>query len=584
MKRLPMVGWYDPGQLLRTGFKTLVSTLVGQRSDQRVVQALVSRENQIYDYTHHYEEQENELRPDSKRPREDLWIDFVCDTGDGFNSTYGVAYAVSQERLAVSVDGIARELPRADVLVFGGDEVYPTPGRAEYQDRLIFPYEQAFGDARPREAPHVFAIPGNHDWYDGLNSFSRMFCSGIGGRRFAGWRTRQARSYFALQLPGRWWLLGFDGALQSDVDIPQIEHFRDVAERHMKPGDRAIVCLSLPVWVYAHKYRQMGAVFDETDLIYLEQEILRALGVEVKVLLSGDLHHYRRHEEVPPAEPEAPVQKITAGGGGAFLHPTHDEDVSLLREEAISYRGSREFALRTSYPDLRQSRRLSWGNLLFGFKNPKFGIVPAFLYLMTVWMVAAGLGDTPVEGPLDTLVLTARVFSRDPALTLWVLFLMAVFVFFTDTHSRLYRWLAGLSHAGAHWFSIFSIGWGASILAERLFPTWPVARFAFTAGLVMGAGWIVGSAVMGLYLFISLNVFGRHSEHAFSALRIEDFKHFLRLHVQGDGRLTLYPIKIDRVPRRWAARPAGRSDTESRIVPEEPLRMELIEPPIVLRR
>jgi hypothetical protein len=583
-KRMPMVGWFDPGQLLRTGFKTLVSTLVGQRSDQRIVQALVSRENQIYEYTHHYVEEGRDVVSDPTRLRGDLWIDYVCDTGDGFNSTYAVAYAVSQPRVTVPVDGVPKELPRADVLVFGGDEVYPTPGRAEYQDRLISPYADAFGNREPGEAPHVFAIPGNHDWYDGLNGFSRVFCSGVGGRHFGGWRTRQARSYFALRLPGRWWLLGFDGALQSDVDVPQIEHFRDVAERHMKPGDRAILCLSLPVWVYAHKYRQMGAVFDETDLIYLEQEIFRPLGVELKVLLSGDLHHYRRHEELQPVDPGAPVQKITAGGGGAFLHPTHDEDVSLLREDAISYRGSREFALRASYPDLRQSRRLSWGNLLFGLKNPKFGIVPAFLYLMTVWMVAVGLGGAAVQGPLDTLIRTAGVFSRDPALTLWVLFLVAVFVFFTDTHSRLYRWSAGLAHAAAHWFSIFWIGWGAGHLADRLFSGWPVAGFAFAAGLVMGGGWIVGSVVMGLYLFLSLNVFGRHSEHAFSALRIQDFKHFLRLHVEADGTLTIYPVKIDRVPRRWRARSEEDADTPSRVVPGESLRLEMIEPPIVLRR
>jgi hypothetical protein len=352
----------------------------------------------------------------------------------------------------------------------------------------------------------------------------------------------------------------------------------------MERGDRAIVCLSAPVWVYAHKYRRMGALYDETDLIYLEQEILGALGVEVKVLLSGDLHHYRRHEELEPKEPAAPVQKITAGGGGAFLHPTHDEDVSLLREEAISYRGSRQFALRTSYPDLRESRRLSWANLLFGFKNPKFGIVPAFLYLMTVWMVGSGLGGVSIVGPLDTLVLTARIFSREPALTLWVFFLVAVFVFFTDTTSRLYRWLGGLAHAGAHWFSIFWIGWGAAFLAQRLFPGWPVARFAFAAGLVMGAGWVVGSMVMGLYLLISLNVFGRHSEHAFSALRIQDFKHFLRLHIESDGTLTIYPIKIDRVPRRWKERSGGTAETDSRVVPEESIRPELIEPPIVLGR
>ena len=71
---------------------------------------------------------------------------------------------------------------------------------------------------------------------------------------------------------------------------------------------------------------------------------------------------------------------------------------------------------------------------------------------------------------------------------------------------------------------------------------------------------------MGVYLLISLNVFGRHSEEAFSGLRIEDYKHFLRLHIDRTGALTIWPIKIERVPRRWrdraetdATRIAGRS-------------------------
>ena len=165
-------------------------------------------------------------------------------------------------------------------------------------------------------------MPGNHDWYDGLSAFTRLFCSDIGGRRLAGWWTRQRRSYFVLKLPHRWWLVASDGQLQSDLDVPQMEHFREIADRHMQPGDKVILCLSQPVWVYAQKYRNMGRVFDETDLIYLREEVFAKRGIDVKVYLTGDLHHYRRHEETRESAGAAePVQKITAGGGGAFLHP-----------------------------------------------------------------------------------------------------------------------------------------------------------------------------------------------------------------------------------------------------------------------
>ena len=98
-------------------------------------------------------------------------------------------------------------------------------------------------------------------------------------------------------------------------------------------------------------------------------------------------------------------------------------------------------------------------------------------------------------------------------------------------------------------------------------------------------GWLAGSFLTGLYLLVSLNVFGRHSEEAFSALRIQDYKNFLRLHVAADGTLTIYPIKLPRVPRRWRTpRPEDSARMPARLVPDEPLEPALIEPSIVLRR
>ena len=167
----------------------------------------------------------------------------------------------------------------------------------------------------------------------------------------------------------------------------------------MQPGDRVIVCLASPVWVQAHKYREFGGVFDETDLLYLRDEIFARRGVQMSVFLAGDNHHYRRHAEIAPVEPGAPIQKITAGGGGAFLHPTHDEDVSMLEEErAMPDEPRRRFALTASYPDVAQSARLGFGNLLFAWHNPKFGVVPAAVVPDDVWMVSAADDPSPAGG------------------------------------------------------------------------------------------------------------------------------------------------------------------------------------------
>jgi hypothetical protein len=46
------------------------------------------------------------------------------------------------------------------------------------------------------------------------------------------------------------------------------------------------------------------------------------------------------------------------------------------------------------------------------------------------------------------------------------------------------------------------------------------------------------------------NIFGAYTNEAFSALRIQDYKHFLRLRIRPSGTLEIFPIAIDRVPRR----------------------------------
>jgi hypothetical protein len=56
---------------------------------------------------------------------------------------------------------------------------------------------------------------------------------------------------------------------------------------------------------------------------------------------------------------------------------------------------------------------------------------------------------------------------------------------------------------------------------------------------------------MGIYLWTTLSWFDMHPNEAFSSLRFEDYKHFLRFHIDKDGNLTIYPISIDRVTKKW---------------------------------
>ena len=75
---------------------------------------------------------------------------------------------------------------------------------------------------------------------------------------------------------------------------------------------------------------------------------------------------------------------------------------------------------------------------------------------------------------------------------------------------------------------------------------------------------------------------GVNVNELFAAQSIEDFKGFLRLRIDPDGSLTVYPIGIERRVRHWL--PAGDGGGP-RQIPAQGERLDpmLLEPPIHLR-
>ena len=548
-KQMPMVRWYDPLQLIRTGMEVAASTLFGRHSDFRLLEALAAPGVQ-------FDDDWGNLRAD-----ESLWIDYVADVGDGWNSTYAIACALARPALTLKDDqGNSHETKRGSILVFGGDEVYPAASRTEYKQRLVGPYETALRTTVPPH-PSVYAIPGNHDWYDSLVSFTRLFCS---RRWFAGWQVKQTRSYFAAKLPRGWWLIGTDVQLGSDLDQPQVEYFESVAEK-MGPDDRVILCDAEPHWIYAQAYGQIDSDYNENNLAFLE----KTLGGKVAVFLAGDLHHYRRHED-PDGK-----QKITAGGGGAFLHPTHGPDVSTL---------ANGFQLKKSFPDLKTSRLLAWRNLFFPFLNGSFGAVTGVLYTLTAWSAMVDLTGYGLGQFREALRIAFKAALGSPVAAFWVVAVFLAFWLFTDTHSPRYRFVAGTVHGLAHLLAVFLIGWGATRLAVALgFPFGDTFQLLLSGAFVLLAGWVVGSFIAGIYLLVSINVFGRHSEEAFSSLAIEDWKNFLRMKIDTQGNLTVYPVGIRRVPRKWKTRDDGVGP-EMVSADSRATGPELIESPVLIRK
>jgi hypothetical protein len=644
-EKLPMVGWYDPRQLAQTAVEVAISTIFGRHSDQRLVEAMASgdrKEPDYYDYTHFYTDDGNEIcKPDLDRPRDSIWIDYVGDVGDGWNSTYAVAYYLIGNHSFKYSDGKntfdSTETKRGEVLIFGGDEVYPTASREVYNERLLTPYEAATRtrkESSPRDKttrrrkksyapgpyPHVFAIPGNHDWYDSLVAFTRLFTS---NRWFAGWRTRQSRSYFALKLPHNWWLLGTDVQLGSDVDRPQVAYFaqlrKHMAEAATKTGEPAtiILCHAEPHWIRAWQYEGIDPNYSESNLRLLEKR----LGKNVAVFIAGDLHHYRRHEALDKS-----TQKITAGGGGAFLHPTHpglqgkkfdiifereEGDENLTLKDVGTIPKDRVFKLKGCFPSTSDSQRATFGNLKFPFfwamgnASWSLGLITAGLYLLLMFPIVLAAGDPAIGCPTCSFsTITFHAIGRllyNPLSMLLITVTIVGFWLFTDSHSKVQRFIGGFLHAVAHLVSAFLIAVGSILLVAYISTEKWVLHLHWFGGsnvfpldtrkllailLVLIGGFLAGTFIMGVYVLISLNIFGRHGNEAFSSLGIEDWKNFLRLHIEPNGNLTIYPIGIRRVPRKWkrsntADGPEFLPDTKADPKATPP---ELIEEPIFMMK
>ncbi len=548
-----MVSWYDPAVLVKSGVKALLSGTFGQQADRRLLDAVARQQPLAFDYS----------VDDTGQPRDELWLDYVADLGDGWDSTYAVASAVMAPELALTDEAGETHVTRGgDVLVFGGDEVYPTASVDEYQARTVVPYEDALN--RRRQRPHLFAVPGNHDWYDGLVSFTRLFCQ---GRRSHGWRTRQRRSYFALRLPHGWWLLGTDMQLESDLDAPQVEFFQEVAAR-MQPTDRVILCNAEPAWVKQQVMPRAGRGFLDHNIDFLEQQVL---GKKVSVFLAGDLHHYRRHENADGR------QKIIAGGGGAFLHPTHLPKVDQRPGG---------FVQKASYPPQRTSQWLAWRNLLFTAINPWFGVFMGAVYALLGWGVAANL-NVGAEGAPSFRELINAASPSAGSLVLGAGVVLGTVAFADGRRGPLWRRTAGVVHGLAHLVVALLLTWGVSAIAAPLAAElqWSLRRDLLSGLLLFGGGALVGPLVVGAYLLLSLNVFSCHPNEAFSSLSIPDWKNFLRLHFDAEGHLTVYPVGLRRVPRRWKR---GRSSEDPAWVPDpadtRATPPRLIENPIVIRR
>lgn len=555
-----MTRWFNPPLLAKLLLRVIISDVFGQYADRRLLEAALDTKPdrellERADIT-------NVVKPDGEGA---VWIDFVADLGDGFDATYAIAYLLAQETLRVK--GAKQPLPRGRALFMGGDEVYPTANRDDYRMKTVAPYAFAAPDREAPDHPLVFMIPGNHDWYDGLVTFLAYFCREK-PTRLGDWRTRQQRSYFAVKLTEQCWVWAIDIALVSDMDQPQADYFVAIAKA-MPKGAQIILCSAEPGWYKAEQ--GAGSFRTLSYAAWIAENAHKEL--RIPLVLSGDTHHYSRYSGGDG------VQYITAGGGGAFLHGTHDlpeaihadwlnshAPLSLTTEPEVDHKPC---GTRACWPDRDTSRALLWGNLRFPLLNWDFAILLGSVY----WVLAFTLTQLP---RCDVAVIEFMILA-------------AGFVSYTGYQEKWTKRAIGWSfaHSLVQFGTLVLLSWAALAIDAALFglhdgPWW---AWAFALGLFMvPVGGAAAAFIFGVYLLLTSRYAGMSHNDAFSAMRLNSHRHFLRIRIAGD-RITVFPVGLERVPKRkeWRDNPAAAGNpTASLFLPPDDVVPTLIERPIVI--
>jgi hypothetical protein len=456
----------------------------------------------------------------------DLYVDFVADTGDDVSVSRAVARLVfaAYELPDPDKPGSYLQAPRGDILLFGGDTAYPVATAQELTNRVIVPWNQVLrelpDDGRRRV---LLGVAGNHDWYDGLDGFGRMFRRQPSGnvRRAAvtpisrkqvehhtrwarefvrggkvekpevlvlsGYITVQNASYFAFPLAPSIEFLAVDRQLTT-TDSRQGEFLRDYYEA--RPDAATLVVLPDPVYQFGDP--------SKTGMQMVESLSLDLEGRDAFVL-SGDIHHYERLEQ-------GKVLHVTAGGGGAFLHPARIAKGGL--------------APTVAWPDATQSRALlrqvPW-KLAIGRSGflPHYGLLGVFslAYILSHQVYAH----------------TGLVFSTS---VLTVLFIGGIYALIGGATRK--PSVLPIALVVALFTVMLPIG-GTLLLRAVL------DRFGWSASTIilglttLATDVFAGTLVFGAYLAL-LTLLGYENMQAFTALDHPGFKHFVRLRVRADGR------------------------------------------------
>ena len=246
----------------------------------------------------------------------------IGDTGEGDASQH-----VLRDQL-LTVAG------REDVkfVVISSDVVYPNGSMNDYEAKFWLPFK---GVTKP-----VYAIPGNHDWYDALEAFLATFLEADAARA-----SMEARAETDLRLTSTTRtridsLILEAGRLRSEYEVPtgfqrgpffelQTSGFALLAidtgiVKRIDPAQRAWLESALErargkftMAVLGHPFFAGG--YDQTEE-HEDFAVLKRLLIDrgVRIMMAGDTHDLEYYFDPPPSG-TPPVHYFVNGGGGAYM-------------------------------------------------------------------------------------------------------------------------------------------------------------------------------------------------------------------------------------------------------------------------
>jgi len=226
-------------------------------------------------------------------------------------------------------------------LVISSDVIYPAGAIEDYEAKFYLPFQ---GFAKP-----VYAIPGNHDWFDALESFNANFLepkaarsamearveadlglTGTNARRIDNLMAHAARlrrlyavnvgiqrgPFFELQTDD-FALLAIDTGILRTVDERQMAWIERALDRSRGKFTMAIV--GHPRFAGGHDIPPMAEGQDVSESSEKFAALYRLLATHnVKVAMAGDTHDFEYYREnIAGDDPARVMHHFVNGGGGA---------------------------------------------------------------------------------------------------------------------------------------------------------------------------------------------------------------------------------------------------------------------------